>query len=61
MFQTLRVFKYFFNPQVRRKQKEHVDLENKLNKHKDIINALSEHLKNLRQEFSQTQVSVCHC
>ncbi|KAA0718929.1 Coiled-coil domain-containing protein 39 [Triplophysa tibetana] len=41
--------------EVRRKQKEHVDLENKLNKHKDIINALSEHLKNLRQEFSQTQ------
>ncbi|KAI7809395.1 coiled-coil domain-containing protein 39 [Triplophysa rosa] len=44
--------------EVRRKQKEHVDVENKLNKHKDIINALSEHLKNLRQEFSHT-LALC--
>lgn len=44
--------------ELRRKQKEQVNLENKLNKHRDIINALTEHLKNLRQEVSHTQ-AVC--
>lgn len=63
---SLRVFKSLFicfNSQVKRKQKEQVDVENKLNKHNDIINALTEHLKNLRQEVSHTQVPlpVCHC
>ncbi|XP_056119994.1 coiled-coil domain-containing protein 39 [Rhinichthys klamathensis goyatoka] len=37
------------------KQKEQLNLENKLNKYKDVINALTEHLKNLNQELSHTQ------
>ncbi|XP_051985098.1 coiled-coil domain-containing protein 39 [Xyrauchen texanus] len=41
--------------ELQRKQKEQLNIENKLNKYKDIINALTEHLKNLRQEVSHTQ------
>ncbi|XP_051989389.1 coiled-coil domain-containing protein 39-like isoform X1 [Xyrauchen texanus] len=41
--------------ELKRKQKERLILENKLNKYKDIINAVTEHLKNLRQEVSHTQ------
>ncbi|XP_051556328.1 coiled-coil domain-containing protein 39-like isoform X2 [Myxocyprinus asiaticus] len=40
---------------LKRKQKEQLNLENKLNKYKDIINAVTEHLRNLRQEVSHTQ------
>jgi len=39
------------------KQKEKLNIENKLNKCKDVINALTEHLKNLNQELSHTQVT----
>ncbi|XP_051768526.1 coiled-coil domain-containing protein 39 [Ctenopharyngodon idella] len=41
--------------ELQRKQKEQLNLENKLNKYKDVINALTEHLKNLKQELSHTQ------
>ncbi|KAI2667294.1 Coiled-coil domain-containing protein 39 [Labeo rohita] len=41
--------------ELQKKQKEQLNLENKLNKNKDVINALTEHLKNLRQEVSHTQ------
>lgn len=47
---------FFFPPQLQKKQKEQLNLENKVNKNKDVINALTEHLKNLRQEVSHTQV-----
>uniref|UniRef100_A0A673N940 Coiled-coil domain-containing protein 39 n=1 Tax=Sinocyclocheilus rhinocerous TaxID=307959 RepID=A0A673N940_9TELE len=40
---------------LQKKQKEQLNLENKINKNKDVINALTEHLKNLRQEVSHTQ------
>uniref|UniRef100_A0A8C2JC18 Coiled-coil domain-containing protein 39 n=1 Tax=Cyprinus carpio TaxID=7962 RepID=A0A8C2JC18_CYPCA len=41
--------------ELQKKQKEQLNLENKINKNKDVINALTEHLKNLRQEVSHTQ------
>ncbi|XP_048020536.1 coiled-coil domain-containing protein 39 [Megalobrama amblycephala] len=41
--------------ELKRKQKEQLNLENKLNKCKDVINALTEHLKNLKQELSHAQ------
>ncbi|XP_036410697.1 coiled-coil domain-containing protein 39-like [Megalops cyprinoides] len=41
--------------QVQRKQKENSNLENKFREHKDKIQALSDHLKNVRQELSHTQ------
>ncbi|XP_067219303.1 coiled-coil domain-containing protein 39 [Chanodichthys erythropterus] len=41
--------------ELKRKQKEQLNLENKLNKYKDVINALTEHLKNLKQELSHAQ------
>ncbi|XP_026051450.1 coiled-coil domain-containing protein 39 [Carassius auratus] len=41
--------------ELQKKQKEHLNLENKINKNKDVINALTEHLNNLRQEVSHTQ------
>lgn len=41
--------------QIRKKQKDILNLDNKLNKHKDVINALTEHLKNLKQEVSHNQ------
>ncbi|RXN35356.1 coiled-coil domain-containing 39 [Labeo rohita] len=41
--------------ELQKKQKEQLNLENKVNKNKDVINALTEHLKNLRQEVSHTQ------
>ncbi|XP_016309264.1 coiled-coil domain-containing protein 39-like [Sinocyclocheilus anshuiensis] len=40
---------------LQKKQKEQLNLEDKINKNKDVINALTEHLKNLRQEVSHTQ------
>ncbi|KAK2901293.1 hypothetical protein Q8A67_009408 [Cirrhinus molitorella] len=41
--------------ELQKKQKEQFNLENKTNKNKDVISALTEHLKNLRQEVSHTQ------
>ncbi|XP_043110371.1 coiled-coil domain-containing protein 39 [Puntigrus tetrazona] len=41
--------------ELQKKQKEQLNLENKINKNKDVISALTEHLKNLRQEVSHTQ------
>uniref|UniRef100_A0A8C1KSD0 Coiled-coil domain-containing protein 39 n=1 Tax=Cyprinus carpio TaxID=7962 RepID=A0A8C1KSD0_CYPCA len=41
--------------ELQKKQKEQLNLENKINNNKDVINALTEHLKNLRQEVSHTQ------
>uniref|UniRef100_A0A673GAX7 Coiled-coil domain-containing protein 39 n=1 Tax=Sinocyclocheilus rhinocerous TaxID=307959 RepID=A0A673GAX7_9TELE len=46
---------FFLPPQLQKKQKEQLNLENKVNNNKDVINALTEHLKNLRQEVSHTQ------
>uniref|UniRef100_A0A672NS84 Coiled-coil domain-containing protein 39 n=1 Tax=Sinocyclocheilus grahami TaxID=75366 RepID=A0A672NS84_SINGR len=40
---------------LQKKQKEQFNLGDKINKNKDVINALTEHLKNLRQEVSHTQ------
>uniref|UniRef100_A0A8C1PVS9 Coiled-coil domain-containing protein 39 n=1 Tax=Cyprinus carpio TaxID=7962 RepID=A0A8C1PVS9_CYPCA len=41
--------------ELQKNQKEQLNLENKINKNKDVINALTEHLRNLRQEVSHTQ------
>ncbi|XP_026063101.1 coiled-coil domain-containing protein 39-like [Carassius auratus] len=41
--------------ELQKKQKEQFNLENKINKTKDVINALTEHLTHLRQEVSHTQ------
>ncbi|XP_052403388.1 coiled-coil domain-containing protein 39 [Carassius gibelio] len=41
--------------ELQKKQKEQLNLENKINKTKDVINALTEHLTHLRQEVSHTQ------
>ncbi|XP_063075553.1 coiled-coil domain-containing protein 39 [Engraulis encrasicolus] len=41
--------------ELQRKQKEKAALENKLAEYKDRINAMTEHLKNVKQELSQTQ------
>ncbi|KAL2097210.1 hypothetical protein ACEWY4_006417 [Coilia grayii] len=41
--------------ELQRKQKDKVILENKLAEYKDRINAMTEHLKNVKQELSHTQ------
>lgn len=48
---------FFFPPQLQKKQKEQLNIGNKINQNKDVINALTEHLKNLKQEVSHTQVT----
>ncbi|KAJ8389598.1 hypothetical protein AAFF_G00118350 [Aldrovandia affinis] len=40
---------------IQRKKKENSILDNKISEHKDKIQALSDHLKNVRQELSHTQ------
>ncbi|KAJ8356975.1 hypothetical protein SKAU_G00197690 [Synaphobranchus kaupii] len=41
--------------EIQKKQKENSILETKISEHKDKIQALSDHLKNVRQELSHTQ------
>ncbi|XP_035391911.1 coiled-coil domain-containing protein 39 isoform X1 [Electrophorus electricus] len=41
--------------EIKRKQKEKSEVENKLSNCKDRINAMTEHLKNVRQELGHTQ------
>ncbi|KAI1882832.1 hypothetical protein AGOR_G00238970 [Albula goreensis] len=41
--------------EIQRKQRENAVLENKVSEHKDKIQALSDHLKNVRQELNHTQ------
>lgn len=40
------------------KQNQKLQLENKLGGYKDRIQAMAEHLTNVRQELSQTQVKL---
>ncbi len=45
--------------QVQRKQKEITALKNELGDNEDRVHAMSEHLKNVRQELQHTQVHLC--
>lgn len=42
--------------QVRSKEKQITELQRKADEHKDRIQAITDHLKNVRQELQQTQV-----
>ena len=44
--------------QVQRKQNEINSLQVHIDEHKDRLQAISDHLKNVRQELQQTQVNV---
>ncbi|KPP64539.1 hypothetical protein Z043_117108 [Scleropages formosus] len=44
--------------ELQRKQKEKSNVENKIYTYRDRIQAMGEHLKNVRQELSHTQVRV---
>lgn len=44
--------------QVQKKEKEISVLQRKADEHKDRIQAISDHLKNVRQELHQTQVQL---
>lgn len=49
----------FCSLQVQEKQRQITQLQNFLLENDDKVNAMSEHLKNVRQELQHTQVSCC--
>ena len=53
------IFIFIFNfLQVQQKQKYIVQLSNELSSNDDRIHAMSDHLKNIRQELQHTQVFI---
>lgn len=45
-----------FTCQIQKKQKDLANMESKVSQHKERISAMIEHLKNVQQELSHTQV-----
>ena len=45
--------------EVQRKEKEISSLQLHIDEHKDRIQAIGDHLRNVRQELQQTQVAEC--
>ena len=45
-------------PQVQDKQRQIIQLQNILRENEDKVNAMNEHLKNVRQELQHTQVHI---
>ena len=47
-----------FFTQVQDKQRQIIQLQNILRENEDKVNAMNEHLKNVRQELQHTQVHI---